>query len=156
MAATAAATPPPAGIYVPVPTFFAREGSAAYDPVTPPLDLETQSAHSLFLVRGGIRGLVILGSTGEAIFIRREERQALIASQRKALDAVGFGDRPIIAGTATQQIEDTLELIRESKEAGAEYAMVLGPAYFASSTSQGGIQRWFEVIADKSVLPVMM
>lgn len=140
-------TPPPAGIYVPVPTFFAREGSAAYDAVTPPLDLETQTAHSLFLARGGITGLVILGSTGEAIFIRREERKALIASQRKALDEAGFQDRPIIAGTATQQIEDTLELIEESKAAGAAYAMVLGPAYFASSTSQAGIQRWFEVVS---------
>nr|POF17001.1 l-threo-3-deoxy-hexylosonate aldolase [Quercus suber] len=156
VSSTSTSTPPPAGIYVPVPTFFAREGSAEYDAVTPALDLATQSAHSLFLVRGGIAGLVILGSTGEAIFIRREERKALIASQRKTLDDAGFADRPIIAGTATQQIEDTLDLIRESKEAGAAYAMVLGPAYFASSTSQSGIQRWFEVIADRSVLPVMI
>ena len=149
-------SPPPAGIYVPVPTFFAKEGSASYDAVTPPLDLETQSEHSLFLVKGGIRGLVILGSTGEAIFLRSKERNELIASQRKTLDEAGYKDRPIIAGTATQQIDDTLQMIKESKEAGAEYAMVLGPGYFAPSTSQQGIQKWFEAVADKSVLPVMM
>lgn len=141
---------------MPVPTFFAKESASDYDPVTPPLDLETQSEHSLFLVRGGIKGLVILGSTGEAIFLRSKERNELIASQRKALDDAGFKDRPIIAGTATQQIDDTLQLIIESKEAGAEYAMVLGPGYFAPSTSQQGIQKWFEAVADKSVLPVMM
>jgi len=141
---------------VPVPTFFAKEGSASYDAVTPPLDLETQSEHSLFLVKGGIRGLVILGSTGEAIFLRSKERNELIASQRKTLDEAGYKDRPIIAGTATQQIDDTLQMIKESKEAGAEYAMVLGPGYFAPSTSQQGIQKWFEAVADKSVLPVMM
>ncbi|KAK1046378.1 hypothetical protein LTR33_015080, partial [Friedmanniomyces endolithicus] len=150
------ASPPPKGIYVPVPTFFAKEGTSAYDAVTPPLDLETQTEHSLFLVRGGIKGLVILGSTGEAIFLRSEERKELIASQRKALDDAGYKDRPIIAGTATQQIDDTLQLVKESKEAGAEYAMVLGPGYFAPATSQEGIRKWFEAIADRSALPVMI
>ncbi|KAK1814068.1 hypothetical protein LTR12_011507 [Friedmanniomyces endolithicus] len=150
------ASPPPKGIYVPVPTFFAKEGTSAYDAVTPPLDLETQTEHSLFLVKGGIKGLVILGSTGEAIFLRSEERKELIASQRKALDNAGFKDRPIIAGTATQQIDDTLQLVKESKEAGAEYAMVLGPGYFAPATSQEGVRKWFEAIADRSVLPVMI
>jgi 2-keto-3-deoxy-L-rhamnonate aldolase len=152
----AQASPPPQGIYVPVPTFFAKEGTAEYDAVTPPLDLDAQTEHSLFLVKGGIKGLVILGSTGEAIFLRAEERSKLIASQRKALNDAGYKDRPIIAGTATQQIDDTLDLIKSSKEAGAEYAMVLGPGYFAPATSQEGIQKWFEAVADRSVLPVMM
>lgn len=121
---TMPSSPPPQGIYVPVPTFFAKEGSANYDPVSPPLDLETQSEHSLFLVKGGIKGLVILGSTGEAIFVRNNERHALIKSQRKTLDDAGYKDRPIIAGTATQNIDDTVEMIKDSKDAGAEYAMV--------------------------------
>ena len=152
----APATPPPQGIYVPVPTFFAKEGSSNYDPVSPPLDLETQSEHSLFLARGGIKGLVILGSTGEAIFIRNSERKTLIQSQRKTLDDAGFQDRPIIAGTATQNIDDTVEMIKESKEAGAVYAMVLSPGYFAPATSQPGLQKWFEAVADRSPLPILM
>lgn len=149
-------SPPAAGIYVPVPTFFAKEGTAAYDPISPPLDLEAQSQHSLFLVKGGIRGLVILGTTGEAVHITSKERNELIKSQRKALDDAGYKDRPIIAGTATQNIEETLQQIKESKEAGAESVLVLSPGYFASAASQTGIQRWFEAVADKAVLPVMM
>ena len=80
----------------------------------------------------------------------------MIRSQRKALDDAGYTDRPIIAGTATQNVDDTLDLIEASKEAGAEYAMVLAPGYFAPSTSQRGIQMWFEAVADRAVLPVMM
>ena len=152
----AQSSPPPQGIYVPVPTFFAAEGSSSYNPSSPPLDLETQSRHSLFLVQGGIKGLVILGSTGEAVFVKNQERNELIKSQRKTLDDAGYKDRPIIAGTATQNIDETLEMIKESKEAGAEYAMVLSPGYFASSTSQIGINNWFEAVADKAVLPVLM
>ena len=139
-----------------MPTFFVSEGSSSYNPSSPPLDLETQSKHSLFLVQGGIKGLVILGSTGEAIFIKNKERSELIKSQRKALDDAGFKDRPIIAGTATQNIDETIEMVKESKEAGAEYAMVLSPGYFASFTSQTGIQRWFEQVSDKACLPVLM
>lgn len=150
------ANPPPSGIYVPVPTFFAQESHPSYNPTTPPLDLQTQSAHSLFLVRGGIKGLVLLGSTGEAIFTSDSERTELIASQRKTLDDAGYKDRPIIAGTATQRIDEAVEMIKQSKEAGAEFAMVLGPGYFAPSTGQTGIQKWFEAVADQAVLPVMM
>lgn len=149
-------SPPPAGIYVPVATFFAVEGSSNYNKTSPPLDLETQTRHSLFLAEGGIKGLVILGSTGEAIFLKSKERNELISSQRKVLDDAGYKDRPIIAGTATQNIDETLEMIKESKEAGAEYAMVLSPGYFASSTSQTGIQKWFEAVADEAVLPVLI
>ncbi|KXT16616.1 hypothetical protein AC579_6672 [Pseudocercospora musae] len=151
-----AQAPPPQGIYVPVPTFFAKEGTPEYDPVSPPIDIKTQTEHSLFLVKGGIQGLVILGSTGEAIFIRNQERHELIKSQRKALDDAGFKDRPIIAGTASQNIEETVELIKDSQAAGAEYAMVLGPAYFAPVTSQAGIQKWFEVVADRSPIPILI
>lgn len=149
-------SPPPAGIYVPVPTFFAKEGSAAYDEVSPPLDLEAQSEHSLFLVKGGIKGLVILGTTGEAVHITNQERNELIRSQRKTLDDAGYKDRQIIAGTATQNVEETLQQIKESKEAGAESVLVLSPGYFATAVSQTGIQRWFEAVADKAVLPIMM
>ena len=149
-------SPPPQGIYVPVPTFFATEGTSNYNPTSPPLDLETQSRHSLFLVEGGIKGLVILGSTGEAIFITNKERNELIRSQRKALDDAGYKDRPIIAGTATQNIDETIQMVKESKDAGAEYAMVLSPGYFASSTGQIGIQKWFEAVADQAALPIMM
>lgn len=139
-----------------MPTFFAQEGTSAYDPVSPALDLKTQSEHSLFLAKGGIKGLVILGSTGEAIHVTNEERNELIRSQRKTLDDAGYQDRPIIAGTATQNVTETLEQIRASKEAGAAWVLVLGPGYFASSASQHGIQRWFEAVADQAVLPVLM
>ncbi|GAB7364630.1 hypothetical protein MBLNU230_g5433t2 [Neophaeotheca triangularis] len=150
------ASPPPQGIYVPVPTFFVEEGSSSYNATSPPLDLETQSKHSIFLVKGGIKGLVILGSTGEAIHVTNKERTELLKSQRKTLDDAGYKDRPIIAGTATQNIDETLEMIKRDKEAGAEYSMVLAPGYFASAAQQTGITKWFQAVADKAVLPVMI
>lgn len=100
--------------------------------------------------------MVILGSTGEAIHLTNKERNELISSQRQEMDKAGYKDRAIIAGTATQNIEDTLVQLNDAKAAGAEYGMVLAPGYFATAASQSGITRWFQAVADKSPIPVMM
>ena len=139
-----------------MPTFFVSSSASNYDPVSPPLDFEAQTKHSLFLLKGGIQGLVILGSTGEAIHLTNKERNELIKSQREELDKAGYKDRAIIAGTATQNVEETLVQLNDAKAAGAEYGMVLAPGYFASAASQQGITKWFQAVADKSPLPVMM
>lgn len=108
------------------------------------------------MAKGGVKGLVILGSTGEAIHLTNKERNELISSQRQELDKAGFKDRAIIAGTATQNVEETLIQLNDAKAAGAEYGMVLAPGYFASAASQQGIEKWFTAVADKSPIPVMM
>ncbi|KAF1353759.1 hypothetical protein BDV97DRAFT_347348 [Delphinella strobiligena] len=149
-------SPPPSGIYVPVPTFFAASTASNYDETNPPLDLETQTKHSLFLLKAGVKGLVILGSTGEAIHITNTERSELISSQRQELDKAGFKDRAIIAGTATQNIEETLNQLIDAKAAGAEYGLVLAPGYFASAASQQGIVKWYTAVANRSPIPVMI
>ncbi|KAG9246764.1 hypothetical protein BJ878DRAFT_478003 [Calycina marina] len=150
------AQPPPAGVYVPVPTFFVSKKTTNYDPVAAPLDLETQAAHSVYLAKSGIRGLVILGSTGEAVHLSNKERFLVISVARKALEQAGFKDYPIIAGTASQNIEEVLEQLQSAKEAGSQWGLCLVPGYFAGASTQEGIISWFTAVADKSPLPVMV
>jgi 2-keto-3-deoxy-L-rhamnonate aldolase len=150
------ASPPPAGIYVPVPTFFASKKALSYNAIAPPLDLTTQVAHSLYLAKAGIKGLVILGSTGEAVHLHNRERFQVLFAVRQALEKEGFKDYPIIAGTATQNIEETVEQLRAARDAGAQWGLCLVPGYFASTGSQEGIIRWFEAVADQSPIPIMV
>lgn len=147
---------PPPGIYVPVPTFFVGKQAATYNPVAAPLDIATQAAHALYLARAGIRGLVILGSTGEAVHLTNEERSAVLAGVRAALEDAGFKDYPILAGTATQNIEETVGQLRAAKEAGAQWGMCLAPGYFAGASTQEGIVQWFTAVADQSPIPILM
>ncbi|QIW99099.1 hypothetical protein AMS68_004617 [Peltaster fructicola] len=155
MTAAPASTPPPRGVYVPVPTFFTTIPTSQVLSGRQ-LDLASQSAHTQFLASGGIRGLVLLGSTGEAIVVSPAQRRELIKSQRECLDSHGFQDRPIIAGTASQGIEETLAAIEISKEAGAAYAMVLAPGFFAATASQHGLEQWYQTIADHAQLPILI
>ncbi|KAL2073482.1 hypothetical protein VTL71DRAFT_10808 [Oculimacula yallundae] len=150
------ASPPPAGVYVPVPTFFASKKAANYNTTAAPLDLETQAAHSLHLARSGITGLVVLGSTGEAVHLTNKERFEVLSSVRKAYDNAGFKDYPIIAGTAAQNIEEVVEQLKAAKEAGSQWGLCLVPGYFAGASTQAGIIQWFTAVADQSPIPIMV
>jgi 2-keto-3-deoxy-L-rhamnonate aldolase len=150
------AFPPPAGIYVPVPTFFISKTASKFNAIAAPLDLETQGAHSVYLAKAGIRGLVILGSTGEAVHLHTRERFQVLFAARQALEAAGFKDYPIIAGTATQNVEETIEQLKGASDAGARWGLCLVPGYFAGASNQEGIIAWFRAVADQSPIPVMM
>ncbi|KAK9234526.1 hypothetical protein V1525DRAFT_412861 [Lipomyces kononenkoae] len=146
----------PSGIYVPSPTFFVSKTAATYSTFDPPIDLETQLKHTLHLAKSGIHGVVLLGSTGEAVHITREERKLLLAYVRQGLDKEGYANFPIIAGTGTNSTVETVELLNDAKECGAEYGLVLAPSYFASAVTQRGLIEWFFQVADRSPIPILI
>lgn len=150
------ASPPPAGVYVPVPTFFVSRTAKNYNAVAAPLDLETQAKHSLHLAKSGITGLVLLGSTGEAVHLSNKERFEVLSAIRKAFDEGGFKEYPLIAGTAAQNIEEVVEQLKSAKEAGCQWGLCLVPGYFAGASTQQGIIQWFTAVAQQSPIPIMM
>lgn len=144
---------PPDGVFVPVPTFFKP---ASKDTIQPAIDIETQVAHSIHLAKSGITGLVLLGSTGEAIHLSKKERFDLVSGVRKGLEAAGFKDYPIMAGVLTNSVEEVLEWCADFAEAGAQWALVLAPGYFGAAATQQNIIDWYTIVADRSPLPVLM
>ncbi|POS77649.1 dihydrodipicolinate synthetase [Diaporthe helianthi] len=145
---------PPTGVFVPVPTFL--KPASASQGLQPKVDVETQAKHSVFLAKNGIRGLVLLGSTGEAIHLNKQERFDLIAGCRKGLDDAGFPDYPIMAGVLTNGIDETLEWLHDYAKAGAQWGLVLVPGYFGAAGSQANIQEWYTIIADNSPIPILV
>lgn len=146
---------PPPGVFVPVPTFF-KSHTPSSSRLQAPIDVETQCQHSIHLAKNGIRGLVLLGSTGEAIHMSRAERTGMISGVRKALDGAGFPDYPIMAGVLTNSVEETLEWLQDSKIAGAQWGLVLVPGYFGAAANQANIQEWYKQVADESPIPILM
>ena len=146
---------PPTGVFVPVPTFFHSHAESSAE-LQAKVDIESQVKHSVFLARNGIRGLVLLGSTGEAIHLSRSERFELIAGVRKGLDAAGYPDYPIMAGVLTNGVDETLEWLKDYERAGAQWGLVLVPGYFGLAANQANITEWYKLIADNSPLPILM
>ncbi|KAF2666872.1 aldolase [Microthyrium microscopicum] len=148
-------SPPPKGIYVPVPTFFKADASRGS--LGDPVDLDSQTQHAIFLARAGITGLVLLGSTGEAVHLTTSERTDIIGAVRQGLVAEGFPNYPLMAGTAAQSIHEVVQQLADAKTAGADFGLVLAPSYFATNNlGQEGIADWFKVVADHSPIPILV
>lgn len=151
------AAPPAPGIYPPVPTFFASRKAANYNDYAAPVDVDAQVAHALYLARAGIHGLVVLGSTGEAVHMTRQERTSVLSGVRRGLDREGFKNYTLIAGTASQSVEEVVEQLHDAHaSAGCQFGLCLVPGYFAGAASQDGIVRWFTAVADRSPVPIMI
>ncbi|KAI1088448.1 dihydrodipicolinate synthetase family protein [Rostrohypoxylon terebratum] len=144
---------PPPGVYVPSPTFFKPLSAGAHQAE---VDVATQAEHSVFLAKNGVHGLVILGSTGEAVHLSRTERRDLLSGVRKGLDAAGFPDYPIMAGVLVNAVDEALEWLQDSKDVGCQWGLVLAPGYFGGAASQQGLIEWYTAVADKSPIPILI
>ncbi|KAJ5169996.1 Aldolase-type TIM barrel [Penicillium coprophilum] len=135
---------PSAGVWCPAVTFFHRD--------TDSLDLDSQSKYFSYLSTTGLAGLVILGTNSEAFLLTREERSQLISTARAAVGP----DFPLMAGVGAHSTKQTLELAQDAADAGANYLLVLPPAYFGKATNMNVVKRFFSEVAAKAPLPVVI
>lgn len=94
------------------------------------------------------------GST--ASHLSDEERVTLISSARKTLDSNGFQQTPLLVGTGTGSAHQTIKLNKQAKEAGADYAIVIAPGYFAFAMgkNKAALKDFFVEVIENSPIPV--
>jgi 4-hydroxy-tetrahydrodipicolinate synthase len=93
------------------------------------------------VIQGGSHGVSVGGTTGEPGTQTLEERKRVI---RLAVEAAA-GRVPVLAGTGSLRLEETLELTRYAREVGAAGAMVIVPYYV--KPNQEGLYRYFAEVA---------
>ncbi|KAH7381994.1 hypothetical protein BKA64DRAFT_684718 [Cadophora sp. MPI-SDFR-AT-0126] len=135
---------PPSGVWAPAVTFFNHSDDT--------LDLSAQKQYDAYLSKSGLAGLVILGTNAEAFLLTREERSQLISTAREAVGPTF----PIMAGCGAHSTKQVLELISDAVKAGADYVLVLPPAYFGKATTPAVIERFYADVAEKSSLPIVI
>jgi 4-hydroxy-tetrahydrodipicolinate synthase len=101
-------------------------------------------------IRGGIDGVVPVGTTGESPTLTSEEHLDVI---RATIEFVR-GRVPVIAGTGSNSTAEAIEYTRLSDEAGADAVLVVTPYY--NKPSQEGLFRHYSAIADATDLPVIL
>ena len=121
------------------------------------IDLQALEKHVAHLAHAGVRPL-LAGSTGEGIHLAHGERTRLIRSARKALDAAGFLEVPIIVGAGGGSTRETIALCEEVGAAGADAAIVITPGYFAGvlANHRPALKQYFMEVAGKSPVPVLI
>ena len=85
------------------------------------VDYEIFGAQARWLVECGCRGIVALGSLGEAPTLTREEKVEILKQARRSLD----GKAPVIAGIAALSTAEAVWLAKEAHRVGVDGLMVL-------------------------------
>lgn len=81
----------PAGVWCPVISIYKNT-------MRQEIDIDATYKYFSHLIRGGVNGLVLQGSTAEAALLSPEERKEIIRIARKAAADLGFDKFPLAAG----------------------------------------------------------
>ncbi len=78
-----------------------------------------------FYGAAGLDGLLVLGTTGEGVLLREDERRRVAE-----LAVAGGGSLAVIVHCGAQSTEETVALAAHAAEAGADGVAVIAPPYF--------------------------
>jgi dihydrodipicolinate synthase/N-acetylneuraminate lyase len=131
------------GIFVPVTTPFYPEGEVYYKKLES--NIERYS-------RTPIAGLVVEGSTGEAILLSDQERRDVL----KAALPAAAPNKVMIAGTGIESAHETLRLTEYAAELGYDAAMVRTPHYYKKQMLPENMLAFYRTVADRSALPIIL
>ena len=133
----------------------AKLSAGSYTPLVTPftdgaVDLDRFDALVERQVRGGSRGVVVCGTTGEPTSLSVAERISLYAH---ATD-VARGRLSVVAATGAPDQASTFALTEAAVSAGVDAVLVVTPAFV--KPSQRGLVEHFVVVAARVELPVIL
>jgi dihydrodipicolinate synthase/N-acetylneuraminate lyase len=131
------------GIFPPISTPFYPDGNVYFKKLES--NVERYS-------RTPCAGIVVLGSTGEAILLSDQERRDVLRSAREA----AAPNKVLIAGTGIESAIETLRLTEYAAELGYDIAMVRTPHYYKKQMQAANILAFYRTVADRSPLPVII
>lgn len=123
--------------------------------VTPLLNNDTIDTEGLerlieHVVAGGVHGIFILGTTGEAQSISVSLRHEMIRQSARILN----NRLPLLVGISDTSLEDSLSLAKRAADSGADAVVSAPPYYFA--TGQAELAEFYEQLIPALALPVYL
>ncbi len=102
--------------------------------------------------RSDLAGYVVLGSTGENVYLSDAESERLVAA---AVEAAGPG-KTVIAGTARESTKLTVEFTNRLAALGVKAALVRTPGYYRSQMTPEALKAFYLAVADAASLPILI
>jgi len=134
------------GVYTAIITPFKLEPPR----LKPTLDLEKLSVQVELQVKGGVDGIVPVGTTGESATLNFEEHLLVI---RQAV-IFAAGRIAVLAGTGGNSNEEAIQLTRAAEKAGADGSLQVAPYY--NKPTQEGLFQHFRAVAKATGLPIIL
>ena len=130
------------GIYPPAATPFKDDA----------IDTAGLAHNTRLWMKTGVRGVLALGSNGEAAFLDEDEAERVVVTMREHTPR----DRVLLAGTGRQSTQATIGATRRAAKAGADAVLVLTPFYFKGQMTQDALMDHYRAVADASPVPVLL
>ena len=102
-----------------------------------------------------ILGLVVLGTTGEAMLLDEDESDRVIAAARASWPG-GPNGRRFMVGTGRESTAATIRATKRAADLGAEMALVRTPGFYKSQMTTDVFVRHYTAVADASPVPVFL
>ena len=131
------------GIFAPISTPFYPDGNIYFKKLESNVERYSKTP---------VAGIVVLGSTGEAILLSDEERRQALKSTRDA----AAKHKVLVAGTGVESASETLRLTEYAAEIGYDVAMVRTPHYYKKQMQPANMMAFYRFVCDRSPLPVII
>jgi 4-hydroxy-tetrahydrodipicolinate synthase len=131
------------GAFTAITTPFTEDGRA--------IDEGRLAAQIEFQAKGGVKGIVVAGTTGESPTLSEEEYPRLV---RKVVEIGRRHRLLVIAGTGSNSTAHAIDLQRIAADAGVDATLSVNPYY--NKPTQEGLYRHFSAIADEARVPILL
>src|SRR5438477_1273243 len=129
------------GIFPPITTPFYPDGAVYYKKLEHNVDRYSRTP---------VAGIVVQGSTGEAIMLSDQERRDVLKCAREA----AAPNKVLIAGTGMESAIETLRLTEYAAELGYDVALIRTPHFYRKQMLPASLLAFYRTVADRSRLPV--
>src|SRR5579859_2189484 len=131
------------GIFPAVTTPFYPDGAVYYKKIEHNIDRYSRTP---------IAGMVVLGSTGEAVMLSDEERREVL----RVTAEVASPEKVLIAGTGAESVIETLRLTEIAAKLNYDVALVRTPHFYRPQMKPEALLAFYRTVADRSPLPVLL
>ena len=116
------------------------------------LSLDLKGLNNLIehILEGGVHGLFILGTTGEATSLSYKTRQEVIEASCKIVN----GRVPVFVGISDTSIQESINLANIAKKSGASYLVAAPPFYYG--LGQEELYKYYWSFASQLPLPLFL
>jgi 4-hydroxy-2-oxoglutarate aldolase len=132
-----------AGVFAPIPTPFDEQDR---------VDTNLLCAAIGRWMARPLAGIVVLGSTGEAVLMDDFESDRVIVAAREAVPR----DRAFIVGTGRESTQASIRAAKRAGEHGADAVLVRTPGFFKTQMTTDAFVRHYTDVADASPVPVLL
>lgn len=102
--------------------------------------------------RTPVAGIVMLGSTGEALMLSDQEKRDVFKVARETASP----NKILVAGTGIESAIETLRLTEYAAQLGYDVAMVRTPHYYKKQMAPANQLAFYRTVADRSPIPIIV